>query len=78
MTRRAVSASVTVPAPSRKPSGIVGARSAISSTAPGTVIVTSSAVRPPSDNASTTARSRLRFLDSDDGDDPGALDGGGD
>ena len=57
MTRRAVSASVTVPAPSRNPSGSPGASSPINSTARGTVIVTSSARTPPSAIASTTARS---------------------
>jgi hypothetical protein len=57
MTACAVSAVVTVPAPSRNPAGIVGASSRIRPTAPGTVIVTSSARTPPSTSASTTARS---------------------
>jgi hypothetical protein len=46
-----------VPAPIRNPSGSVGAISPMSSMARGTVIVTSSAVMPPSASASTTARS---------------------
>ena len=55
MTRAAVSGSRTVPAPNRKPAGIVGARARIRSTAPGTVIVTSMARTPPAAMASTTA-----------------------
>jgi hypothetical protein len=54
-TRWTVSASTTVPAPKRNPLGIRGANSRINSTAPGTLIVTSSARMPPSEIASTTA-----------------------
>ena len=50
----------------------------MSSTAPGTVIVISSARMPPSAMASTTARSLLGSFDADDGDDAGILDGADD
>src|SRR6185503_19518176 len=56
-TACAVAASVTVPAPSRNPSGSAGASSRIKPTAPGTVIVTSIARTPPRAIASTTSRS---------------------
>ncbi len=75
ITLSAVSASSTVPAPSRKPGGIFGASPAISSIAPGTVIVTSSARMPPSEMASTTRLQLRRVLDPDDGDDAGGFDG---
>src|SRR4029079_5162480 len=57
ITARAVSASVTVPAPSRISAGNDGASLAMSEIASGTVIVTSIARTPPSAIASTTARS---------------------
>src|SRR5258708_988556 len=57
ITARAVTGSITVPAPSRNPAGSAGASSRISSIARGTVIVSSSARTPPSAIASTTARS---------------------
>src|SRR4051812_8091111 len=56
-TALTVAASVTVPAPRMKPSGMVGASSRMRATAFGTVIVTSSARTPPSASASTTPRS---------------------
>jgi hypothetical protein len=57
MTCRAVSASTTVPAPTIAVGGSDAASVSISETAPGTVIVTSSARMPPSRSASTTGRS---------------------
>ena len=58
----------------QKPAGSVGASSRISPTAPGTVIVTSSARTPPSAIASTTARSFAGFSQPDHGDDAERFD----
>src|SRR5262245_7793364 len=54
ITCRAVSASSTVPAPSRSPFGRSFASCSMRPTAPGTVIVTSIAVTPPAMSASAT------------------------
>ena len=79
MTRRTVSASVTVPAPSRKPVG--HRRRQLGDQLHGAGHRHRDLEAPSarlSASASTTARRRERLLDPDDGDDAGAFDGGGD